>query len=228
MPQIKASNFKFLKDLQKNNNRDWFTENKKRYTGEHEEIIEFADALLAKMNEHDAIETPTGKKSLYRIYRDVRFSKDKSPYKTHWSGGFKRATAARRGGYYFHIQPGGQSFIGGGFWGPNKDDLQRIREEIATDATEMREIITDPTFVSTFGSLDGDQLKTAPKGFDKEHPNVDLLRYKQFIFGRNFADKEVQSTDFLELANSTFKAMRPFFDYMSDILTTDSNGESII
>ena len=228
MSQIKASNFKFLKDLKKNNDRDWFTENKKRYQHEHEEIISFADALLAKMNEHDHIETPTGKKSLFRIYRDVRFSKDKSPYKTYWSGGFKRATASRRGGYYFHIQPDGQSFIGGGFWGPNKEDLQRIREEIATDATELREILADPTFVSTFNGLQGDQLKTAPKGYDKDHPDIDLLRYKQFIFGRNFTDKEVQSPDFLDVANDTFKAMRPFFDFMSDVLTTDSNGESII
>mgnify|MGYP006236558655 FL=1 len=103
MTQIKASNFAFLKDLAKNNNRDWFTENKKRYQTEHEEIIAFADALLLKMNEHDVIETPTGKKSLYRIYRDVRFSKDKSPYKTHWGGGFKRATKLRRGGYYLSL-----------------------------------------------------------------------------------------------------------------------------
>lgn len=228
MSQIKASNFKFLEDLAKNNNRDWFTENKKRYQKEHEEIIEFADALLAKMNEHDLIETPTGKKSLFRIYRDVRFSKDKSPYKTHWSGGFTRATKQRRGGYYFHIQRDGQSFIGGGFWNPNKEDLQRIREEIATDASEIRAIIADPTFVSTFKTLDGEQLKTAPKGFDKEHPDIDLLRYKQFIFGRNFSDEEVLRPDFLEVVNQTFIAMRPFFDYMSDVLTTDSNGEPIV
>lgn len=228
MTQIKASNFTFLKDLAKNNNRDWFTENKKRYLTEHEEIIAFADALLLKMNEHDVIETPTGKKSLYRIYRDVRFSKDKSPYKIHWGGGFKRATKLRRGGYYFHIQPGGKSFIGGGFWAPNKDDLQRIREEIATDASEMREILADPNFIANFKELEGEQLKTAPKGFDKDHPNIDLLRYKQFIFGRNFTDKEVLQPDFLETANSTFQAMRPFFDFMSDVLTTDSNGESIV
>ena len=228
MTQIKASTFNFLKDLEKNNNRDWFTENKMRYQAEHEEMISFADALLSKMNEHDVIETPTGKKSLMRIYRDVRFSKDKSPYKIHWGGGFRRASEQRRGGYYYHIQPGGQSFIGGGFWAPNKDDLQRIREEIATDATELREIIADPTFVSTFGTLDGEQLKTSPKGFDKEHPEIDLLRYKQFIFGRNFTDKEVLSPDFLDEANKTFQAMRPFFDFMSDVLTTDSNGESIL
>lgn len=187
-------------------------------------MISFADELLAKMNEHDTIETPTGKQSLYRIYRDVRFSKDKSPYKTHWSGGFARATKALRGGYYFHIQPGDQSFIGGGFWDPNKEDLLRIREEIARDAIELRAILNEPSFVTRFGDMSGEQLKTAPKGFDKEHPDVDLLRYKQFIFGRNFSDKEVLHADFLEVANNTFKAMRPFFDFMSDVLTTDSNG----
>jgi uncharacterized protein (TIGR02453 family) len=228
MAQILASNIKFLTDLEKNNNRDWFTENKKRYETEHEQIIAFADALLAKMNEHDVIETPTGKKSLFRIYRDVRFSKNKAPYKTHWSGGFTRATKQRRGGYYFHIQPGGQSFIGGGFWDPNKEDLQRIREEIATDASEIRAILADPTFVSTFDGLQGEQLKTSPKGFDKDHPAIDLLRYKQFIFSKNFSDEEVLKPGFLEEVNQTFKAMRPFFDYMSDVLTTDSNGEPIV
>ena len=113
MTQIKPSNIQFLKALSENNNREWFTENKKHYEQEHADIVAFADALLAKMNEHDVIETPSGKKSLFRIYRDVRFSKDKSPYKTNWAGGFTRATAARRGGYYFHLQPDGESFIGG-------------------------------------------------------------------------------------------------------------------
>lgn len=227
MAQLLASNFSFLRDLKKNNNRDWFTENKERYEQEHAQIIDFADALLAKMNEHDQIETASGKKSLFRIYRDVRFSKDKSPYKTHWSGGFTRATKSLRGGYYFHVQPDGESFIGGGFWGPNKEDLQRIREEIATDASELREILTAPTFTSNFGEMRGEQLKTAPKGFDKEHPDVDLLRYKQFIFGRNFSDAEVLQPGFLDEVNRTFIAMRPFFDFMSDVLTTDSNGSPL-
>ncbi|NVK63821.1 MAG: DUF2461 domain-containing protein [Flavobacteriales bacterium] len=228
MTQIPSSSITFLKDLKKNNNRDWFTEHKKRYQKEHEQIISFADALLLKMNEHDVIETPSGKKSLFRIYRDVRFSKDKSPYKTHWAGGFTRATKARRGGYYFHIQPEGQSFIGGGFWAPNKEDLLRIREEIATDASELRDILADPVFISTFGELQGEQLKTAPKGFPKDHPDIDLLRYKQFIFSKNFSDEEVLAPDFLDRVNDTFKAMRPFFDFMSEVLTTDSNGESIL
>lgn len=227
MAVIKKSNLDFLVELSKNNDRDWFQENKARYVEEHENVIAFADELLDLMNVHDSIETPTGKKSLYRIYRDVRFSKDKSPYKTNWAGGFKRATKLRRGGYYFHIQPGGNSFIGGGFWSPDKDDLLRIREDIASDPSEMRSIITSPDFVDTFGTLDGEQLKTAPKGFDKEHPAIDLLRYKQFIFGKNFSDKEVLSKDFLSIANETFKSMRPFFNYMSDVLTTDSNGSPL-
>ena len=224
MVSITSDNFEFLKELGLNNNREWFTENKKRYEANLKNIVVFADSLLAKMNEHDVLETPTGKKSLFRIYRDVRFSKDKSPYKTHWSGSFRRATQLRRGGYYFHIQPGNQSFIGGGFWEPNKEDLQRIREEIAADPSEMRQILSNPNFIKTFGALQGEQLKTAPKGFDKEHPAIDLLRYKQFIFSRNFTDKEVLQPNFLEQANQTFQHMRPFFDYMSDVLTTDANG----
>ena len=224
---ISKENLAFLKKLQSNNNRDWFNENKALYQAQHENAIAFADELLAKMNEHDNIETPTGKKSLFRIYRDVRFSKDKSPYKTHWSGGFKRATKQLRGGYYFHIQPGGNSFIGGGFWGPNKEDLLRIREDIAADDSEMRSIITSKDFVDTFGTLDGEQLKSAPKGFDKEHPAIDLLRYKQFIFGKNFSDAEILKDDFADVANETFKKMRPFFDYMSEVLTTDANGSPL-
>ena len=91
----------------------------------------------------------------------------------------------------------------------------------------MRDIITSKDFIDTFGELRGDQLKTAPKGFDKDHPDVDLLRYKQFIFGKNFTDKEVLSPDFVHVANETFQKMRPFFNFMSEVLTTDSNGVPI-
>jgi len=224
MAQITKQNFQFLDTLAKNNNRDWFQEHKATYVKNHEEVIAFADELLGKLNQHDLIETVSGKKSLFRIYRDVRFSKDKAPYKTHWSGGFTRATKLRRGGYYFHIETGGNSMVGGGFWNPNKEDLQRIREEIATDASELREIINSSEFIETFGTLDGEQLKTTPKGFDKEHQDIDLLRYKQFIFSKRFSDEEVLAPDFIDQLNEAFKKMRPFFDYMSDVLTTDSNG----
>jgi uncharacterized protein (TIGR02453 family) len=223
-PSIPASGFEFLTELRDNNNRDWFNARKSRYQEELQAVERFADALLVEMNTHDQLETLTGKESLHRIYRDTRFSSDKTPYKSNWSGAFKRATKYRRGGYYFHIEPG-NSFLGGGFWGPNTDDLKRIREEIAFDPARLRGIITDPTFTETFGALMGEQLKTAPKGFDAQHEAIDLLRFKQFLVMKRFSDQEVLNADFVYKASETFRRMRPFFDYMSEILTMDGNGE---
>jgi len=222
--QIPRSAFEFLNMLQKNNNREWFNEHKDIYLGETGKIEAFADALLQALSKHDEIETLSGKKALHRIYRDTRFSKDKTPYKTNWSGNFTRATKYRRGGYYFHIEPG-NSIIAGGFWAPNNDDLKRVRDDIAFDPAPLQKILKSKTFVHTFGELKGEQLKTAPKGFDKQHEAVDLLRFKQYLLIRRFSDKEVLSPDFLEQANQTYKNMRPFFDYMSEALTTDGNGE---
>ncbi|RZM27697.1 MAG: DUF2461 domain-containing protein, partial [Pedobacter sp.] len=158
---IYPSSLEFLKTLKANNNREWFAIHKDRYLAELELIEGFADELLNGLNTHDVIETLSGKKSLYRIYRDTRFSKDKIPYKTHWSGSFKRATKYRRGGYYFHVEPG-NTFVAGGFWGPNPDDLKLIRESIAFDAEPLRAILKSPEFISSFGELRGDQLKTTP------------------------------------------------------------------
>lgn len=225
--QVPVSGFNFLKTLAKNNNRDWFHAHKDTFLQEQAAIEQFADALLEELNTHDVIETLSGKKSLHRIYRDTRFSGDKTPYKNNWSGGFKRATKYRRGGYYFHLQPGDKSLIAGGFWGPNAEDLKRVREDIAFDAAPLRKIVKSKAFVSTFGALEGEQLKTAPKGFEADHEAIDLLRYKQFLLIRRFTDREVLSEHFLQEANLTFKNMRPFFNYMSEVLTTDINGEAL-
>lgn len=225
--KIQPSNLEFLKQVKKNNNRDWFNANKEKYLIEHSNLVAFADALLAEMNKHDVIETPSGKKSLHRIYRDTRFSKEKIPYKTNWSGSFKRATKSRRGGYYFHIEAG-NSFIAGGFWGPDPKDLKRMRDEFAVNANPLRKILKSKSFVNTFGTLKGEQMKTTPRGFDADSPAIDLLRYKQYIVMKKFTDKEVLSNSFLKQTNETFKTMRPFFDYMSELLTTDLNGISII
>jgi uncharacterized protein (TIGR02453 family) len=222
-PTIRQSGFSFLKALKKNNHRDWFNDNKTTYQKELELVEQFAEALLRELNRHDEIETPSGKKSLHRIYRDIRFSSDKTPYKTNWSGNFKRATKYRRGGYYFHLEPG-NSYLAGGFWGPNAQDIKRIRDEIAFDAGPLRKILKNKTFIATFGALQGEQLKTAPKGFEAGHEAIDLLRYKQFLLIRRFSDKEVLSDQFLKEASATYRNMRPFFDYMSEVLTTDTNG----
>jgi uncharacterized protein (TIGR02453 family) len=225
-PHIHKSGFDFLTALKKNNNREWFNAHKNTFLQEQALVEVFAEALLQELSSHDEIETPSGKKSLHRIYRDTRFSADKTPYKTNWSGNFKRATKYRRGGYYFHIEPG-NSFIAGGFWGPNPQDLKRVRDDIAFDATPLRKIINSKSFKATFGVLKGEQVKTAPKGFEIDHEAIDLLRYKQFLLIRKFTDKEVLSADFLKAANQAFKAMRPFFDYMSEVLTTSPNGEGM-
>jgi uncharacterized protein (TIGR02453 family) len=221
--QIQPASFDFLKKLKKNNNREWFNAHKTGYQQELSFMEAFADGLLKNLNSHDMIETPSGKKSLFRIYRDTRFSSDKTPYKTHWSGSFKRATKYRRGGYYFHIEQG-NSFIAGGFWGPVPVDLRRIRDDIAFDAAPLRKILKSRSFVSMFGTLQGEQLKKAPQGYDANHEAIDLLRHKQFLLIRRFSDKEVLNKGFLKEANLTFKAMRPFFDYMSEVLVTDGNG----
>jgi uncharacterized protein (TIGR02453 family) len=222
-PLIHLSSFSFLTVLKENNNREWFNANKTIFQKEQALLEIFAQQLLQELSLHDQIETPSGKSSMHRIYRDTRFSKDKTPYKGNWSGGFKRATKYRRGGYYFHLEPG-NSFVAGGFWAPNTQDLKRIRDDIAFDPAPLRKIINSKPFLSTFETLQGEQLKTTPKGFDADHEAIDLLRYKQFLLIRKFTDKEVLSEHFLREANQTFKNMRPFLDYMSEVLTTDVNG----
>ncbi|MEP7279784.1 MAG: DUF2461 domain-containing protein [Bacteroidota bacterium] len=213
----------FLKLLKRNNNRNWFAAHKERFLAEQGQVEIFADALLQALNTHDVIETPSGKKCLNRIYRDIRFSQDKTPYKTKWSGSYRRAGQQRRGGYYFQIAPG-NSFVAGGFWSPNPEDLKRIRDDIAFDAAPVRKITKSKSFVSMFGQLQGDQIKTTPKGFDAANEAIDLLRYKQFLLIRRFTDKEALSETFLKEADRSFACMRPFFDYMSGILATDTNG----
>ena len=219
--------FDFLSKLSHNNNRDWFQANKSEYNASHEEMIAFADQLLEEMNKHDVIETPNGKKSLFRIYRDVRFSKDKSPYKTHWAGSIRRAGDDRRGGYYFHIGLE-EIFIMGGFFGPNAQDLLHIRNQLAQDSDPLREVLSSKQFKTTFNELLGEQLKTAPKGFEKDHPDIDLLRYKQFMVKVNFTRDQANSLDFPKALSDSFKAMRSFFDCMTEFLTTDLNGISLI
>ena len=219
--------FSFLNDLKEQNEREWFSLNKSRYESAHLIMKEFADSLLDEMRQHDDIETVSGKKSLHRIYRDVRFSKIKLPYKTNWSGSFRRASNALRGGYYYHLEPS-NTFIAGGFWGPNSNDLKHIRKQVEQDPDFFRNVLNSSKIKSYFGKLIGDQVKTAPRGFSKEHPAIDLLRYKQYIFLHSFTDKEVFDNDFHMTMSHGFQQMRPFLDLMSEILTTDLNGISLI
>lgn len=221
--QFSESTLNFLTELKANNNRDWFNEHKPAFQEEQKKANAFYREILNNLNKHDDIESM----KIFRIYRDVRFSKDKTPYKPHFAGNFVRNGKALRGGYYLRIRPG-ESFLAGGFWEPNKEDLLRIRKELEMDASELREIIAEEGFQKNFDKLEGNSLKTAPRGFDKEHPDIDLIRMKQFIVTREFTDQQVLAPNFLEEIDLSYRAMRPYFDYMSDVLTTNLNGESLL
>ncbi|MDX1408934.1 MAG: DUF2461 domain-containing protein [Saprospiraceae bacterium] len=224
---IRHSTLQFLSDLQENNHRAWFHDHKERYEDAHTNAVAFTTALIREMEKHDHLVPRLGTQSLFRIYRDVRFSNDKTPYKTAFSGRMKRATKWLRGGYYFRIAPHDQTAIMGGFWRPNSADLQRIRQEIEADPGSFRRLFADSRFKRNFGSLQGDEVKTAPRGYTRAHPDIDLLRKKQFLLIRTFPDEKVLSPAFLRSAVQTFLAMRPFFDHMSEVLTTNANGEPI-
>ena len=220
---IRKDVFHFLKKLKTNNDRDWFNENKSHFKLIEKKIKLFGEELKNRFNEHDEIDLF----KLFRIYRDIRFSKDKTPFKTHFGLTWHRTKPMNRGGYYFHIEPN-NSFLACGFWDPNPKDLYRIRREIFFDSSELKKIILKNEFLHVWGKLKGNELKTAPRNFDKSHPDISLIRKKQYIFSIKYSDQEVLNDKFIKKLNIAIKAVRPFVDYMSEILTTNENGESII
>ncbi|MBP0902424.1 DUF2461 domain-containing protein [Mariniflexile gromovii] len=222
--QVPKEALEFFKKLEKNNDRDWFNEHKTEFKKIEKNVKAVYNTVLKSLNEHDEVD----KLKMFRIYRDVRFSKDKSPYKTHFGGSFHRTKPKLRGGYYLHIQPNNESFIATGFWEPAPTDLLRIRKEFEMDDTEIRAILKDKTFNSIWGNFVGDEVKTAPKGFSKDHKAIDLIKKKQYIFIKKYTDSQVLSDGFIDDVNKSFKAIRPYFNYMSEVLTTDLNGVSLI
>jgi uncharacterized protein (TIGR02453 family) len=216
--------FIFLKTLMDHNNREWFKEHISIFRTAESNVKLFYSQLYNQLNRVDSIDNF----KVFRIYRDVRFSKNKTPYKTHFSGSFHRTKPELRGGYYLHLAPNNESFIATGFWNPKKEDLFRLRKEFETDAEALRAIIAEPRFKDVWGPLEGDELRSAPRGFDKLDQNIDLIRKKQFIFSKKYTDKEVLSERFTLEVIDSFKAIRPYFDYMSSVLTTNLNGESIL
>lgn len=213
----------FLKKINENNNREWFSEHKHEYDLVVKENKVFFNEIYSELQQYDNLKGI----HIFRIYRDVRFSKDQStPYKTNFGVGYSRSKPMLRGGYYINLEPN-NSFVGGGFWGPEAKDLLRIRKEFELNTTEIEKIMSDETFIKYFGEIKGDAVKTAPRGFDKNHPAIDLIRKKQYVVMRKFTDKQVLSGDFQKEAILTLLAMRPFFNYMSEVLTMDLNGEPL-
>jgi uncharacterized protein (TIGR02453 family) len=218
--------FDFLLDLRANNNRDWFQSHKSRYNSALESMKIFQEEVGAAISRYDVLDA--SKSRLYRIYRDVRFSKDKTPYKSSWSMSFARAGSDRRGGYYLQLSPGGGSFLATGFWGPDSSDLLHIRKQISQDPEFLQDALDTPSVKKYFGGLQGDAVKTAPKGFDKNDPAIALIRYKQFILTHSFSDAQVCKKSFPEDVAKGFSNARPFLKAMTEILTTDLNGMSLL
>ena len=223
MQAIPKNTISFLKELKLNNNREWFNENKERFNTIRSQVKIFAQEVNDSLNASDNIE----KIKIFRIYRDLRFSKDKTPYKKNIGMAFHRAKPELRGGYYLEISAD-ESFIAVGFWSPNKEDLLRIRKEIEIDGQEFKRIINQKKIKDIWGDLRGDEVKTSPKGFTSDHEYIDLIKKKQFIFIKKLKDKDILDEKFQKELVSCFESIRPFFDYMSEVLTTNLDGESIV
>ena len=223
MQAIPKNTISFLKELKLNNNREWFNDNKPQYETHKNSIKLVFEEVQKKMESYDDIE----KLKIFRIYRDVRFSKDKTPFKTHFSCSFVRRGRERRGGYYLHLEPK-NSFMACGFWNPSKEDLLRIRQEIAADPEEFKEVLTHSILNKFWGELQGDALKKAPKGFSPDQKGIEFIRFKQFIFLKKLDLEQVLDTNFSKEVSNGFKTISVFFDYMSDVLTTDVNGQSLL
>lgn len=220
MTVIAQDTIGLLLDIRMNNNRTWFAEHKDRYQEAHQNVKNFLVDLTSEMGKYDRIE----KSKLFRIYRDVRFSKDKSPYHSHWSMSMGRAKPYLRGGYYLKLSPEGAT-LACGFWNPDSKDLAHIRSNIDLDDQSFRKAIGNKKLQEVFGAMKGEVVKSAPKGYPKDHPAIDLLRHKQFIFTTQIKRAQIHTNGFLKSVVKNFAAIRPFFDYMSDVLSHNLNGE---
>lgn len=211
---------KFLQSIAKNNNREWFEVNKPKYLeaklqfedfleGLHKELLKFDDSL-AGLNP---------RKLGFRIYRDVRFSKDKRPYKVNMGAGFSaHGKMEQEPGYYLHLEPK-KSFVAGGIYMPDAEKLAKIRQEIDYNTKDFLKILNDKKFKGYFKALgDFDKLKTAPKGYPKDHPHIDLLRHRSFIVSHNFTDTQVTSKDFVKNVAIVCKTLKPLNDYLKEAI----------
>ncbi|NND72925.1 MAG: DUF2461 domain-containing protein [Rhodothermales bacterium] len=220
MDHISRATLKFLKELKANNNRDWFNDNKPRYESARDEFVEFVRALQSEIGKFDkAVLNLDPKKAVFRIYRDVRFSKNKDPYKTALAARLMPSAGqdGRNAGYYIHIQPG-NCILAGGAYGPEKEWLRSIRDEIDYDAEPLRKVLARKAFKKYFGALEGDQLKTAPKGFERDHRDIDLLRHKSFVAYHKMPDKTVATAGFHKYAGKVFKEVKPLNDFLNSAM----------
>jgi uncharacterized protein (TIGR02453 family) len=207
----------FLKGLQQNNNKEWMDEHRDEYQAAKEEFVQIVNELLFYMAEVDEnLRGVEVKDCIFRINRDIRFSNDKSPYKINFgayiSEGGKHSGEA---GYYLHLQPNGESMLAGGVYYPSGEHLKLIRQEVDYNPRELKEIVSEPDFIKYFGSISGEKLSRPPRGYSKDHPNIEFLKLKSYIMLQTLSDEQVTSPDFLDHAKKVFTAMKPFNDYLN-------------
>ncbi len=215
---INSDTFIFLDELKKSNNREWFNANKTRYTLIREDFISFLESILPYLAEIDPeIKGVDARKSVFRINRDIRFSNDKSPYKTTLAGVLiagGRKNFSEHAGYYIHLESG-KSIIAGGAYLPPANWINSIRKEISANSDEFRSLISTPRFKKYGTKMEGEQLKGAPRGYSKDNPDIDLLRYKSFLAVNSVTDKFVTGADFSEHFINVAKELKPFNDFLN-------------
>jgi uncharacterized protein (TIGR02453 family) len=219
---LQSSTIKFLKDLKKNNNKPWFEAHREVYEKAKKDFEQFIQAVIDKHSKNDSsIKDLIAKSCLFRINRDVRFSKDKSPYKSNFGasinkGGKKAITA----GYYFHLEPG-ECFTGGGVWMPMPEDLRKVRQEIDYNFTEFKKIIGSKKFKSVYGDLSRDAeylLSRVPKGYEPDNPAADYLKFKSFIAMVHLKDADLTSKDLVKKTAASFEALQPLIEFINNSL----------
>lgn len=212
---LNKETLKFLRDLTKNNNREWFNENKEKYTAAHENVLNFVEAIIAEIAEFDEeIGKTDGKKALFRIYRDVRFSKDKSPYKTNFGAGLGMGKGRKISGYYLHIEPG-KSFLAGGVYQPDPQTLKEIRKEISYNGEQFSKIVEQKEFRNNFRGLSVEnKLKNVPQGFEKDDKMAEYLKLKNFIVTHPISDETLLSDNAVEYIVKVFKSIAPLNEFL--------------
>ncbi len=214
-----SSTINFIKSLGKNNNKPWFEANRNWYDTAREDFEKLVGGVILEFGKADAdIASLIAKKCVFRQYRDVRFSKDKTPYKSHMGASFdKGGKKSGLAGYYLHIEPDNKSFVGGGIWMPEAEQLKKVRQEIDYNWDEFLKIIKAPVFKKNFGDLHfGEyQLSREPKGYDKENPAIEYLKLKSFVTGKSMKDEELLLNNLLPNITSTFKALMPLINFIN-------------
>jgi len=209
---IKRETLAFLTELVDNNNREWFAEHKERYETAKADVLAFIAELIPVLSAVDPETQTEPKKCLMRIYRDIRFSKNKSPYKNNYGISFS-IKGSKGPEYYLHLQPG-KSFFAGGYWMPEAADLKNIREEIDYNTSEFLEIIEAKGFTSLYTLSTEDSLKKAPKGYDPSHPQIELLKLKSYIASFPISDEELFKPSIVNHLKKAFEGIYPFVQFL--------------